>query len=139
MEQLREYLPVPSSFCINGLFLVQDRLQNYYGAYGARLTRKQSVLATQPENTSKFMQLLSPVLFFIPHAQLERVEPLVIDRHVISIHWKRFFSELQEEWIQTMTLVSYLRFWAQPRLNIQGHDHVGGELCFLGHSFIPGR
>lgn len=86
---------------------VQDRLRNYHGAWGARLNRDQSVLkSTKPEGRSKFMEILSPFLFFIPHAQLERVKPLVVDRCVVLIHWERFFGELQEEWHQSTMLVS---------------------------------
>lgn len=89
-------------------YLVQDRLRNYYGVWGARLSRYQSVLqVSNPERRSKFFWAFSPFLFFIPHAQLKRVEPLVVDRSVITIHWDKFFQELQEEWNQTMTVVSW--------------------------------
>ncbi|KAJ3560846.1 hypothetical protein NP233_g10566 [Leucocoprinus birnbaumii] len=86
-------------------YIVSDRLRNYYGAYGARISRTQTVLKIEPEGRSKFFWLFSPFLFFIPNAQLERVEPLLADRHVIVIYWTKFFGELHEEWNQTMTLV----------------------------------
>ncbi|KAF9453392.1 hypothetical protein P691DRAFT_695106 [Macrolepiota fuliginosa MF-IS2] len=89
--------------------MVSDRLQNYHGVWGARLSRDQAVLeCTKPEKRSKFLKIFSPLLFFIPHAQLQRVEPLVIDRSVITIHWDKFFQELQEEWSQTMTVATIM-------------------------------
>ncbi|KAJ3568281.1 hypothetical protein NP233_g5812 [Leucocoprinus birnbaumii] len=90
--------------------IIGDRLRNYYGAYGARISRKQQIIKTQipAEGRSKFFWVFSPILFFIPHAQLERVEPLLIDNHVIVLYWDKFFKELQEEWNQTMMLATIL-------------------------------
>jgi hypothetical protein len=81
-------------------------MRNYYGAYNARISRSQKVLESPPAKRSKFFWLFSPFLFFIPHAQLERVEPLIVDQGVMQIHWEKYFRELHEEWDQTMMLVS---------------------------------
>ncbi|KAF9450433.1 hypothetical protein P691DRAFT_758189 [Macrolepiota fuliginosa MF-IS2] len=88
--------------------IVLDRLRNYYGVWGARLHRHQAVLKHPASGRSKFLGWFSPFLFFIPHAQLQRVEPLVVDRSVIAIHWDKFFGELQEEWNQTMTVATIM-------------------------------
>ncbi|KAF9444227.1 hypothetical protein P691DRAFT_678002, partial [Macrolepiota fuliginosa MF-IS2] len=86
------------------------RFRNYHGAWSARLNREQTVyLQTGPTPTrSKLFRLFSPALFFIPHAQLQRVEPLVVDRSVIAIHWGRFFEELLEEWNQAATVATIM-------------------------------
>ncbi|KAF5362264.1 hypothetical protein D9756_002200 [Leucocoprinus leucothites] len=90
-------------------YIVGDRMRNYYGAYGAKISRNQKVLNTEDSGgRSKFFWLFSPFMFFIPHSQLERVEPLVIDRHVIRLHWIKFFKDLQEEWNQTMMLATIM-------------------------------
>jgi hypothetical protein len=52
------------------------------------------------------VDIVSPFLFFIPHAQLERAEVIVVDGYIISPQWQSFLSEIQEEWNQTSILVS---------------------------------
>jgi hypothetical protein len=55
------------------------------------------------------VDIVSPLLFFIPHALLERAEALMIDRRFILREWETFFDDIKEEWNQTALLVSLPR------------------------------
>jgi hypothetical protein len=85
----------------------QDRLRNYYSAQGTTLTRSQSVVKIDSEPRSMVVKILSPFLFFIPHAQLERAEMMAIDQYIMSHQWESFLDEIQDEWNRTALLVRF--------------------------------
>jgi hypothetical protein len=68
------------------------------------------------------VDIVSPFLFFIPHAQLERAETIAVDRYIMSHQWESFLDEIQEEWNQTSLLVNF------PFTSL--------NLDYLNHSFF---
>ncbi|XP_006462385.1 hypothetical protein AGABI2DRAFT_143989 [Agaricus bisporus var. bisporus H97] len=99
-----------------GRFMLEisyGRLGNYYGARCARLSGSQSVLEeNEPKNCSIFLNAMSPLLFFIPHVQLHRLETLgtTVDGTVlVTRQWNKLFDQLQGEWTQTI-LIQFLYF-----------------------------
>lgn len=87
-------------------FLARDRLRNHYGSWGTRLEKDQSIIRDREDPHSLTVDIISPLLFFIPHALLERAETLLVDRRFILREWEAFFDGIKEEWNQTALLVS---------------------------------
>jgi hypothetical protein len=71
------------------------------------MDRAQSVVKVEHEPHSVLVDIISPFLFFIPHAQLKRAEATVVDRYIMPYQYESFLLEIQEEWDQTLLLVSY--------------------------------
>ncbi|XP_006462384.1 hypothetical protein AGABI2DRAFT_179143 [Agaricus bisporus var. bisporus H97] len=88
--------------------LTRDRLRNYYGTWGTRLNKHQSVISGKTESLSMVVDIVSPFLFFIPHALLERTEALMVDGCFTLHDWETFFDEIKEEWNQTALLATIL-------------------------------
>ncbi|KAF7767911.1 hypothetical protein Agabi119p4_7154 [Agaricus bisporus var. burnettii] len=88
--------------------LTRDRLRNYYGTWGTRLNKHQSVISGKTESLSMVVDIVSPFLFFIPHALLERTEALMVDSCFTLHDWETFFDEIKEEWNQTALLATIL-------------------------------
>ncbi|EKM79096.1 hypothetical protein AGABI1DRAFT_128260 [Agaricus bisporus var. burnettii JB137-S8] len=108
--------------------IASERLRNYYGAKCARLSRDQAVFeVTEPEELSILLEAMSPLLFLIPHAQLQRVKTLIVDQTVVMLQWNKLFDQLQEEWnhtvlIATIILAANCAFLAIPLF--QGAEFV---------------
>ncbi|KAF7767912.1 hypothetical protein Agabi119p4_7155 [Agaricus bisporus var. burnettii] len=98
-----------------GRFMLEisyGRLENYYGTRCARLSMSQSVLEeNEPKNCSIFLNAMSPLLFFIPHVQLHRLETLgtTVDGTVlVTRQWNKLFDQLQGEWTQTILIATII-------------------------------
>ena len=78
-------------------FSVNDQLRNRSGAWGTRPSSGESVIGKTPKPQSLLLDLISPFLFFIPHAQLERLEAVINDGLVTLPQWEQFIDRLQEE------------------------------------------
>ncbi|XP_006462386.1 hypothetical protein AGABI2DRAFT_179144, partial [Agaricus bisporus var. bisporus H97] len=89
--------------------ITSERLRNYYGAKCARLSRDQAVFeVTEPEELSILLEAMSPLLFLIPHAQLQRVKTLIVDQTVVMLQWNKLFDQLQEEWNHTVLIATII-------------------------------
>jgi hypothetical protein len=64
------------------------------------------VVRKAPNPQSLLLDIISPFLLFIPHAQLERVEAVIVDGYVHLHQWEEFMDRLQEERKETVMIVS---------------------------------
>jgi len=77
-----------------------DRVLNFHGQYGARLSRKQSIHVRDQKKVphSVVFQILSPMLFSAPGVHLEAMTEIWVDRLTLKVPWAGFFKGLGEEW-----------------------------------------
>jgi hypothetical protein len=123
-----------------GRILASERLRNYYGAWCARLSREQAVFeVTEPEQHSKLLDIISPLLFLIPHAQLQRVRTLIVDQTVIMFQWDKLFDQLQDEWINTVLIVSLLHSPWSYTDRVQATIILAGNCAFLAIPLSQGQ
>lgn len=59
-----------------------------------------------PKPQSLLLDILSPFLLFIPHAQLVRLEAVIVDGFVTLPQLEQFIDRLQEERKETVVIVS---------------------------------
>jgi hypothetical protein len=102
------------------------------------------VVKVEYESHSTIVDIASPFLFFIPHAQLERAENIAVDRYIMSHQWQSFMDEIQEEWNQTSLLVSFpCHLRSRVRISafsttLLGDNYSDSQLRISGNSHIPG-
>jgi hypothetical protein len=93
------------------VYLATERLRNYYGAKCARLSREQIVFeSTELQEHSLLLIIVSPFLFLIPHAQLQRVRMLIVDQTVVMMQWDKLFDQLLNECNNAILMVSFLQY-----------------------------
>jgi hypothetical protein len=83
---------------LNVSYRGSSRFHNFYGAYGARLSRAHSVHGLPPRRRSNLIKTLSPMLFSAPNVHLAAMDALWVDKLTLNIPWSEFFKGLIEEW-----------------------------------------
>lgn len=86
--------------------VVRLACMNYYGERGARIDTSQTVFENS-ENGPRtwFFRFMSPLLFYMPYVYMEELERVYIDRTVDYISWRRFISNLKQDWDGSITPV----------------------------------
>jgi hypothetical protein len=86
------------------------------------------------------VNIASPFLFFVPHAQLERAEMMAIDRYIMSHQWESFLDEIQDEWNRTALSVrftlSFVIMGMSCNCFILGHNCIGCKLRISGNPHV---
>jgi len=79
--------------------LMNDQFLNYYGQYGARLSRSQSIFEHQTRHPRSWLiKTLSPLLFASPNVHLNALEDLWVDRLTLKSRCEEFFLKLNTQW-----------------------------------------
>ncbi|TDL18736.1 hypothetical protein BD410DRAFT_806289 [Rickenella mellea] len=75
-----------------------ERLLNFHGIHGARLTSEQSVQGGTGDH-SLLVTILSPLLFCAPDEHLKGLEKIWVDGMIKQLHWKLFIETLKKDWM----------------------------------------
>jgi len=116
--------------------IVDERLANFHGCQGARLSRRQRIRPLASRSRKRrialfgFKFLQSPILFFAPHIHLRQVEDTCIENVVLPDLWKAFVKNLIREWegvlvYSSVLLIANVAFLALPA--ISGPPDDAGE------------
>ncbi|KAF9465056.1 hypothetical protein BDZ94DRAFT_1320650 [Collybia nuda] len=99
-EQLVNFDDRPTTWFVGRFmsFLCESRFHNFYGQYGARLARSQSIHGSLQRRRSNLIKTLSPLLFSAPNVHLKVMEGLWVDKLTLKAPWSEFFAQLVEEW-----------------------------------------
>ncbi|TDL18707.1 hypothetical protein BD410DRAFT_842581 [Rickenella mellea] len=103
-------------------FFANERLLNFHGMHGARLTSEQSVTGQENGDRSLLVTILSPLLFCAPDTHLKGLERIWVDGIIKQIHWKLFVETLKNEWVEfilygTVLLNANVAFLSIPSVN----------------------
>lgn len=83
----------------NDLSEGETQFHNFYGDYGARLSRTQSVHDPLGRRSRSYLiKILSPILFSAPDVHLKAMDDLWVDRFALKSILSNFFDTLVEEW-----------------------------------------
>ncbi|KAJ6595731.1 hypothetical protein DFH09DRAFT_973865 [Mycena vulgaris] len=115
------------SSCLVGRLMclfVRERVYNFHGEPGARLSIEQSVYGTVRKRTM-LISLLSPLLFYAPDFHLVSLQKIYIDGLIRHRGWSEFITRLNNEW-QEFTLYATVVLNANVAfLSIQSVDQGG--------------
>ncbi|TFK44743.1 hypothetical protein BDQ12DRAFT_717895 [Crucibulum laeve] len=127
-RRIFEHGGTPSSWFIGRFMkmIYRDRVLNYFGQYGVRLSRKQSIHGAEKPKHTWLIKILSPVLFCSPDVHLTTMEGLWVDRLTIKPNWSEFFRKLNEEWIGHTVNASILLNANVAFLAIPSNDNGNG-------------
>ncbi|KAJ6595706.1 hypothetical protein DFH09DRAFT_145401 [Mycena vulgaris] len=148
VDKLQHMLKIIDGFCKNENFsgasclvgrlmclFVRERVYNFHGVPGARLSIDQSVYGTVPKRTM-LITLLSPLLFYAPNFHLVSLQKMYVDGLVRHRGWSEFITRLNNEW-QEFTLYATVVLNANVAfLSIQSVDQGGLALPDRTHTQI---
>ncbi|KDQ28115.1 hypothetical protein PLEOSDRAFT_1112866 [Pleurotus ostreatus PC15] len=77
---------------------MRQRFANFWGEYGARLHREQSVHHPEGRPRTWLITLLSPILFNAPDIHLRGLHLIFIDEVAAAQPWRAFIKKLGDEW-----------------------------------------
>ena len=77
---------------------VHLRFLNFYGQYGARLSRNQSVHGETEQKRTLLISLISPFLYNAPDVHLRSLEQLFIDGTINRLPWGEFIGKMLSDW-----------------------------------------
>ncbi|KAL4268934.1 WW domain-containing protein [Pleurotus pulmonarius] len=77
---------------------MRQRFANFWGEYGARLHREQSVHHPEGRPRTWLITLLSPILFNAPDIHLRGLHLIFIDEVAAAQPWRAFIKKLNDEW-----------------------------------------
>ena len=104
------------SYCLWLLdYSAQQKFMNFAGQPAARLNRDQAVYDIEIHR-SILITILSPLLFFAPDVNLQKLECVFLDEMVNQVPWKAFLGQLQEDWKE---FILYVRVPPSP-----SHPHA---------------
>ena len=81
-----------------GLSSVREQFIRYYGERCAQLDIDQSVRGPNETPRSCWFSIVTWLLFFTPQIYLEKIHRVFVDQLVSYYFWRRFISELQDDW-----------------------------------------
>ena len=88
-----------------GLSSVREQFIRYYGERCAQLDIDQSVRGPNETPRSCWFSIVTWLLFFTPQIYLEKIHRVFVDQLVSYYSWRRFISELQDDWNSSITPV----------------------------------
>ncbi|TDL22881.1 hypothetical protein BD410DRAFT_202988 [Rickenella mellea] len=114
-------------------FLANDRLLNFHGMHGARLTSEQSVQGQRKGDRSLLVTILSPLLFCAPDTHLNGLEKIWVDGIIKQMHWKLFVETLRSEWVEftffgTVLLAANVAFLSIPASGVNESGQIASLL-----------
>lgn len=86
---------------------------HYYGEYGARLNRTESVHEEKIHNERTYTFLcITPLFFYVPNVFVHRFEEVSVDDIINAGPWNAFRQQMRDGWEATTTPVcpSYQQF-----------------------------
>ncbi|KAG5636730.1 hypothetical protein H0H81_007059 [Sphagnurus paluster] len=89
-------------------FMLRDQYLNFYGQYGARIDRYQSIYAFEKHRRSWLIQILSFLLFAAPNVHLNAIEELWVDQLARKAPCVDFFAKLINQWGEHIVHASIL-------------------------------
>ncbi|KAF9465425.1 hypothetical protein BDZ94DRAFT_1253759 [Collybia nuda] len=128
-QLLRENSERPTSWFVGRfMFLVrQIQFHNFYGKYGARLSRTQTVYDLPKRSPTWLIKAMSPLFFSAPDVHLKIMEGLWVDRLTLKGPWSSFFTQLLAEWKWYTTYAAILLNANVAFLAIPSNDHGGSS------------
>ncbi|TDL18732.1 hypothetical protein BD410DRAFT_462994 [Rickenella mellea] len=123
MRRLNEKtVPVNAAAARMISYFANERLLNFHGIHGARLTSEQSVQGQETCGRSLLVTILSPLLFCAPDTHLKGLEKIWVDGIIKQIHWKLFIETLKKDWMDyvlygTVLLSVNVAFLSIPSVN----------------------
>ena len=93
------------SFVILDLFTVREKFMRFYGERCAQLNVDQSVRGPDVVPRSWWFSIVTALLFWAPQLYLEKIHRVFTDQLVNYYLWRKFISELQDDWNSSITPV----------------------------------
>ena len=84
---------------------MDERLWNFHGQVGARLTQNQSVRGPVQKGTSWLVKILDPALLYMVDRYLNTLEKIWIDGILRERYWKQFMESNEKEWDKSIIMV----------------------------------
>ncbi|KAF9501528.1 hypothetical protein BDN71DRAFT_1439137 [Pleurotus eryngii] len=103
---------------------MRQRFANFWGEYGARLHREQSVHHPDGRPRTWLITLLSPILFNAPDIHLRGLHLIFIDEVAAAQPWRAFIKKLGDEWQDFIINSAVLLAANVAFLAIQSVDNV---------------
>jgi hypothetical protein len=82
-----------------------ERALHYAGMDIARLQRDQFVFKGTKHEPTALIRIMSPFLFFAPHAHLKTLQDLWVDQAINHVPWNAFINLAKEDWRDLTVMV----------------------------------
>ena len=83
----------------------EERFLHLYGQPYARLNRADSIYEDATKPKSRFFKICTMLLFCLPSLYYEEFHNVYVDRTVHYSVWRRFITEMKEDWKNSVTPV----------------------------------